>query len=301
MNCTRFAFACIFFCIPVYAASLLKPQSFPQTADDLSFTQRIELAQEGYEPYKSLYDKETGRCISGCLYPGITIQEEMKIIQENTNAAAQNLVPYVQNNQMQLTPAQIQQIINILGNNHNQTTQAEIDAFNNQIAELYQSYMQSMQQNQEQQQPEPPRCSPHHPDIPANQTLPFGEPLTGKPRISSGYGARPDPFTGEPSGHRGMDFSVPVETNVYTPASGTVKSVWTDGSCGNGLKISHADGYETIYCHLSYATVKTGDHVDAGCVVAKSGNTGNSTGPHLHYGIKHNNDYIDPTDWVGRD
>ena len=80
----------------------------------------------------------------------------------------------------------------------------------------------------------------------------------------------------------------------------TVAAVWTDATCGNGLRITHSDGYETVYCHLSQSLVKQGEHVDAGCSVAKTGNSGRTTGPHLHYGIKYNGQYIDPTKMVGR-
>ena len=123
----------------------------------------------------------------------------------------------------------------------------------------------------------------------------------GRPRITSPYGTRTHPVTGQTqSFHRAVDFAASVGTTVFTPASGTVARVWTDTSCGNGLRITHADGYETVYCHLSQVLVAQGEPVQAGCAVAKTGNTGRTTGPHLHYGIKHNGNYIDPTGMLGR-
>ena len=133
---------------------------------------------------------------------------------------------------------------------------------------------------------------------PAAQSIPLGVPLTGNPRITSPYGERIHPITGNRSVHKGVDFSAPIGTSVFSPAAGTIGSVWRDSTCGNGLKISHTGGYETVYCHLNKVTVKQGDVIGAGCVVAETGNTGRTTGPHLHYGIKYNGEYINPTDWL---
>ena len=66
----------------------------------------------------------------------------------------------------------------------------------------------------------------------------------------------------------------------------------------NGLKIEHGNKYETVYCHLSKVTVRKGERVEAGCKVAETGNSGRTTGPHLHYGIKEDGDYVDPQNWV---
>lgn len=257
------------------AASLLRPTAFPKTANDLTFTQNLQLQTAGYEPWETIYDN-SGRCVSGCTYAGITVQEQNRIINENTNAMYQHLAQYAQTHQNELTPAQFHAIQNIL-------TPGDSAA----AAQWAPS-------------PQPARCSPNNPAIPAGQRIPVGEPLIGTPRITSPFGSRIHPITGELSGHNGIDFSAPVGTTVFTPANGTVAAVWTDATCGNGLRITHTDGYETLYCHLSRVTVSKGDQVEAGCSVAETGNTGRSTGPHLHYGIKYNGIYTNPAGLLGR-
>lgn len=130
--------------------------------------------------------------------------------------------------------------------------------------------------------------------------VPVTEPVAETPRISSPFGERIHPVTGKRQVHRGVDYAVPSGTNVYAPANGTVASVWTDATCGNGLKIKHGMGYETVYCHLSDTVVSNGMSVIQGNIVAHSGNTGRSTGAHLHYGIKKDGTYINPSALTGR-
>ena len=256
------------------AASLLQPTSFPKTAEDLSFIQDVQLQQDGYEPWETLYDTD-GRCISGCLYPGITIDEDIRIAQEHTAQAWARAQQYLNQQQSQNTEQPVQQ-----------------------ISEFVQSAHEWTQPQQPLSQPVKPRCSPVNSSIPENQIMPFGMPLLGNPRITSRFGSRIHPVTGQPSTHKGVDFSASIGTSVFSPASGIVSSVWTDSSCGNGLKIKHSNKYETVYCHLSKVTVRKGERVEAGCKVAETGNSGRTTGPHLHYGIKEDGDYVDPQNWV---
>lgn len=256
---------------PSVGASLLQPQPFPGTVADLSFTQRVSLLTDGYEPWQAEYDA-SGRCISGCVYGGITIQDELQILENNTNVANANLTQYLN----QIPHPQNQT------NNTTQNNQNQLENLSGIIAQYT------------------PRCRPNNPNTPANQEIPLGVPLVGTTHITSPYGARTHPVTGKPSVHRGIDFSAAVGTPVYSPAIGTVESVWTDNSCGNGLKISHSNGYETVYCHLDSVLAKQGDAVGAGCVVAKTGDSGITTGPHLHYAIKYNGEYINPTNWVNQ-
>ena len=147
------------------------------------------------------------------------------------------------------------------------------------------------------------------PSVPATQhtqrphfisQIPLSEPVSGEPRISSPFGERIHPVTGKRDLHKGVDYAVPAGTKVHTPADGTVASVWRDNSCGNGLKISHGMGYETVYCHLQSASVAQGDKGSQNTVVAVSGNTGRSTGAHLHYAIKKDGKYINPSELTGR-
>lgn len=97
--------------------------------------------------------------------------------------------------------------------------------------------------------------------------------------------------------HKGLDISVPVGTPVYAPRDGTVKDIqFQPGSGGNVLILEHDGGYETVYAHLDSIAVKIGDRVTQGVEVAKSGDTGFVTGPHLHWVVKRNGNEIDPLD-----
>lgn len=273
-----FIFA-VSFCSVAHGASLLQPQSFSKTANDLTFIQNAALESAGYEPYaETIYDA-SGRCVVGCAYPGITIQEDLQQAAENTVNAYAGI------------------------------SAADWAAFVAQMAAAQSVPLPQaptgpatvISENVAGSQPSAPVCTPRQNEIPRDQRRPLGEPLVGRPRVTSPYGTRTHPVTGQTqSFHRAVDFAASVGTTVFTPASGTVARVWTDTSCGNGLRITHADGYETVYCHLSQVLVAQGEPVQAGCAVAKTGNTGRTTGPHLHYGIKHNGNYIDPTGMLGR-
>ena len=142
-------------------------------------------------------------------------------------------------------------------------------------------------------------CANRNNDIPVGQKVPWGEPLKSLPRISSTYGPRK--LEGKTSFHDGIDYAVGVGTPVYAPADGKVVRVINDNTCGKGLRLQHEDGTQTIYCHLSNQMVSNGAYVGAGCKIAETGNTGHSTGPHLHYGMRDaSNNKIDPGDYTKR-
>jgi len=115
-------------------------------------------------------------------------------------------------------------------------------------------------------------------------------------RITSGFGMRFHPVLGYTRMHKGIDFGVPVGTPVMAAGSGTVVIEGRLGGYGNFLKISHGNGYATGYGHLSRFApgIHMGSHVRQGQVVAYSGNTGLTTGPHLHYEIFVNNKQVNP-------
>ncbi len=115
-------------------------------------------------------------------------------------------------------------------------------------------------------------------------------------RISSGFGMRFHPVLGYSRMHKGIDFAVPVGTPVMAAGGGTVESAgWVNGY-GNFMVVDHGSGYETAYGHLSrFANgMRRGSHVHQGEVIAFSGNTGLSTGPHLHYEIRINKSQVNP-------
>lgn len=409
------------------AASFLTAQKFPKTFNDLTFVDRMRVLAEGYEPWESEYDLETGRCITNCPYDGITIDEATELSRRATAdlsrkmyqegypvappddssesdiivnvpvikigdtppvklgpkpqftpppekvAPADNTAVYVpqiplapidtsilpsgatgSGNSTIAVPQKPQHNIGIIlpsvdstglqgsATYQNDTTIVRppfvpqspsallpispapnmTDGAHQQdpatIAPLPQAPKPEPKpepnDNVPEQKPQPqpmpedetlpyqppltlpspekptkaePSCTPHQPDIAAGQTRPFGEPLVGKPRISSNYGFRCHPIKCRWLLHSGVDFSVPTGTTVFTPADGTVEIVRNDGKkgCGKWIQIDHGKGVKTKYCHLSSFLVKKGDKVEAGCAIAKSGNTGSSTGPHLHYTI----------------
>ena len=116
-------------------------------------------------------------------------------------------------------------------------------------------------------------------------------------RVTSGFGMRFHPLLGYTRMHQGIDFGAPTGTPVYAAGAGVVKEVRWAGGYGHWLKIEHQGGWATGYGHLSaYAkSLKVGEHVAQGQVVAYVGSTGLSTGPHLHYEVMHGNDKLDPS------
>ncbi len=103
--------------------------------------------------------------------------------------------------------------------------------------------------------------------------------------LSATFGNRLDPFTGQKDFHPGIDISTPVGTKVHAPADGIVISSGPQGGYGNALVIDHGYGVVTRYGHLDSFAVKPGQRVKRGEVIAYVGNTGRSTGPHLHYEV----------------
>ncbi len=103
---------------------------------------------------------------------------------------------------------------------------------------------------------------------------------------SSSFGWRVDPFTRKKSFHHGLDISALPGTEIISPADGQVSRVYSDRRGGRILEISHGNGFKTIYGHLKDYNVRQGAKVKRGDVVAYVGNSGRSTGPHLHYEIQ---------------
>ncbi|SHF20026.1 murein DD-endopeptidase [Modicisalibacter ilicicola DSM 19980] len=119
-------------------------------------------------------------------------------------------------------------------------------------------------------------------------------PFNGKYRLSSSFNLRrKHPITGRISPHRGTDFAMRTGTTVLSPADGRVVKSTHQSLAGNYLVIQHDNGYKTRYMHLSKRLVSEGDRVTMGQKIALSGNTGRSTGPHLHYEVMVNNRHVD--------
>lgn len=116
--------------------------------------------------------------------------------------------------------------------------------------------------------------------------------------ITSGFGMRPDPFTGSSSFHQGVDVCTPRGTPVRATAAGRVVSAGPDGEYGLTLQIDHGRGVETRYSHNQKLLVRAGQKVHRGQVVAQVGTSGRSTGPHLHYEIHVNNRPVNPMRYI---
>lgn len=106
--------------------------------------------------------------------------------------------------------------------------------------------------------------------------------------VTSDFGTRLDPYTAERVTHGGLDIAAPHGKEVYAPSDGTVVFAGLEGGYGNVIVIDHGYGIKTRYGHLSKMLVKAGDKVKRGAHIAAVGNTGRSTGPHLHYEVRLN-------------
>ncbi len=131
-------------------------------------------------------------------------------------------------------------------------------------------------------------------DVPASVDLPLATPVT------SSYGWRSDPFTGEARFHRGVDLRASYGTEVPAASGGTVVSAGERGTYGNLVVVRDDQGVETRYAHLSALLVKEGDEVAPGTPVGRVGSTGRSAAPHLHFEVLVNGERVDPAKWAGR-
>lgn len=112
--------------------------------------------------------------------------------------------------------------------------------------------------------------------------------------VTSEFGYRSDPFTGETRGHSGMDLAVPTGTPIRAALPGTVTVSQYNSSYGYYVVIDHGDGLSTLYGHNSRLLAQVGQTVAAGDIIAMSGSTGRSTGPHLHFEVRVNGDRTNP-------
>jgi murein DD-endopeptidase MepM/ murein hydrolase activator NlpD len=116
--------------------------------------------------------------------------------------------------------------------------------------------------------------------------------------LTDGFGGRSDPFTGEPGTHNAVDISSAIGAPVRAPADGiVVKREWANGY-GNVVFLSHGYGFSTRYGHLKSFAVRPGDRVKRGDVIGYVGSTGRSTGPHLHYEVRLNNNPVNPLEYI---
>lgn len=113
-----------------------------------------------------------------------------------------------------------------------------------------------------------------------------------------GFGMRRHPILGITRMHEGIDIIADIGSPVKSPGSGRIEFLGKRGGLGLCIEIDHGFGYRTIYGHLSSVNVKIGQKIKRGQLIAKTGNSGLSTGPHLHYEVHHNGIKLDPMDFV---
>ena len=116
--------------------------------------------------------------------------------------------------------------------------------------------------------------------------------------LSSHFGSRPNPFTNAPDFHEGIDITNEVGTPVVAPAAGIVTFTGIKGNYGNVIEIQHDNEVTTLYGHLSRIRVKVGQKVNRWDVIGEVGNTGHSTGPHLHYEVHVADQPVNPIPYI---
>lgn len=123
-------------------------------------------------------------------------------------------------------------------------------------------------------------------------------PCPSSSRITSGFGGRSSPTEGASSNHKGIDIGASSGSDIVAAADGTVTISTYSYSAGNYIMINHGGGVSTVYMHCSKLLVSVGETVKKGQVIAKVGSTGYSTGPHLHFGVRVNGAYVNPSQYV---
>ncbi|MEM6486990.1 MAG: peptidoglycan DD-metalloendopeptidase family protein [Pseudomonadota bacterium] len=131
----------------------------------------------------------------------------------------------------------------------------------------------------------------------AADRVPFTSPVLGG-RTTSYYGPRRDPFRGHRAMHQGIDIAAPHGTPILATASGVVTFAGWQRGYGRVIEIRHAFGFETLYAHLSKIRVTVGQRVEAGERIGDMGNTGRSTGTHVHYEVQINGTAVDPMTFI---
>ena len=131
------------------------------------------------------------------------------------------------------------------------------------------------------------------------ENIPAIQPVMNKDlkRVASGYGMRIDPVYHVRKFHQGMDFTAPTGTEVFATGNARVAFAGWKQGYGNTVILDHGFGYQTLYAHLYKSLVRKGQKVRRYDVIALVGNTGKSTGPHLHYEVRLNDRPVDPRNY----
>ncbi|WP_162845170.1 M23 family metallopeptidase [Hydromonas duriensis] len=129
------------------------------------------------------------------------------------------------------------------------------------------------------------------------RNTPIGVPHDGY--LTSRFGSRANPFSNQGEEfHPGLDFKAPYGDPIHATADGKVVFAGVMNGYGNVVRIAHSSGYETLFAHMSVIRVTLGQSIKAGDTVGEVGSTGRSTGPHLHYEVRLNNQPLDPEQFL---
>ena len=126
----------------------------------------------------------------------------------------------------------------------------------------------------------------------------FANPFSGSYKITSPFGYRTAPTAGATTDHKGVDYSVPVGTDILSTAPGVVSEAAYSASRGNYVIVNHGGGLSSVYEHLDSIAAKIGQTVAQGERIGSSGNTGITTGPNLHFEIRENGVAVDPLKYL---
>ncbi|MBE6984074.1 MAG: hypothetical protein E7434_00405 [Ruminococcaceae bacterium] len=165
--------------------------------------------------------------------------------------------------------------------------------------EEYEAYLAQQQQQQQQQQNNNNSSNGDGGSSSAPTDVYFMYPLSYYGVVTSSYGYRVHPITGNYSFHNGVDLAVGQGTPIYASRSGYVSTAEYNYAYGYYVTINHMDGFSSLYGHMTHYVVSSGEYVSQGQVIGYVGSTGYSTGPHLHFTIYCNGSTVNPMNYIG--
>lgn len=162
---------------------------------------------------------------------------------------------------------------------------------------LYQEWLASQNQTNNQQNSSA-NSDPSHTDPPPASDQGFAFPMAYCTMLTSAYGYRIHPITGNYAFHNGVDLAAGTGTEIYATKSGTVTTAEENYVYGNYVVINHLDGYSSLYGHMTHFTVSEGEYVEQGELIGYVGSTGWSNGPHLHFTLYYNGSSVNPMNYI---
>ena len=173
-------------------------------------------------------------------------------------------------------------------------SEAKQDDLADRLAKAEDEYEDAKYWQEQQNKPKPPAAGTGNTVSGITWLLPISYTY-----FSSPFGYRYHPLSGEWKMHKGVDLAAPEGTPIYATRSGYVSvAAYEYGGAGYYVQLNHGDGYRSIYMHMTHYIVYAGQYVSAGQIIGYCGSTGGSTGPHLHFGISYNGEYVNPADYI---